>query len=364
MRIGLVIYGSLETLTGGYLYDRILVDYLQREGDHVEVFSMPWRSYPRHLIDNFSSRWLERLAQSRLDLLVEDELNHPSLFLLNRRLRPQVPYPIISIVHLLRCREQWSVPARVLYETVERWYFQSVDAFIFNSQDTRHLVREILGREGFGVVAYPGGDRLGPVLDEGDITTRVRRGGPLRLAFIGNLIPRKGLDGLLTALACVKDASWELSVAGSLEMDRAYTAKMRKTVAAFGLEDRVRLLGLLSKDELAPLLRGSDILAMPFSYEGFGIVYLEAMAQGLPVLASHSGAAGEVVTHGESGYLFEPGDVEGLATLLRRLINDRDALLRLSVAARRRFAEFPTWEQTAANIRAFLMEAACGSAKA
>jgi hypothetical protein len=161
MRIGLVIYGSLETLTGGYLYDRLLVEYLEREGDHVEIFSMPWRSYPGHLMDNLSSAWLRRFSESPLDVLVEDELNHPSLFVLNRRLRSRVSYPIVSLVHLLRCREQWPTPARVFYQTIERWYFQSVDTFIFNSQTTRALVSEVLGREGSGVVAYPAGQGRG-----------------------------------------------------------------------------------------------------------------------------------------------------------------------------------------------------------
>ena len=49
MRIGLIIYGSLDTLTGGYLYDRLLVEHLRRQGDHVDIISLPWRTYGRHL---------------------------------------------------------------------------------------------------------------------------------------------------------------------------------------------------------------------------------------------------------------------------------------------------------------------------
>jgi glycosyltransferase involved in cell wall biosynthesis len=326
MRVGLVIYDSLKALSGGYLYDRKVVEHLRVNGDEVEVFSIPWRSYSRHLIDNLSSYWLERLVRARLDLLLEDELNHPSLFLLNRRLRPRVSYPIISIVHHLRCREQWPLTARTFYRAVEQQYLASVDAFVFNSKATRCSVEELLGGAGPGVIAHPGGDRLGPALDEREIVARVRRGGPLRLVFVGNLIPRKGLHGLLAALAAVKEESWELSVVGSLRIDLDYVARIRGSIAAFGLKDRVRLLGF-----------------------------------GLPALACRSGGAGEIVTHGENGYLLEPGDIGGLAILLRRLIKDRDELLRLSLAALRRFATFPTWEQTAAKIRAFLLEAACGT---
>ncbi len=363
MRVGLVIYGCLKPLSGGYLYDLKLVEHLRAHGDEVEVFSIPWRSYPRHLTDNLSSHLLERLAGTRLDVLLEDELNHPSLFLLNRRLKPRVSYPIISIVHHLRCLEQWPLPARTFYRAIESQYLASVDAFVFNSRTTRCAVEKLTGGALSGVIAHPGGDRLGPALEKGEIVTRVRRGGPLRLAFVGNLIPRKGLHGLLTALAVLKDEPWELSVVGSLSMDLDHAAGIRRRISALELEERVRLLGAISDTELTPLLKKSDVIAMPFSYEGFGIIYLEGMAHGLPSLACRLGGAREIITHGENGYLLWPGDVGGLVILFRRLIRDREELLRLSLAARRRFAEFPTWEQTAAKIRDFLVESACRAGK-
>ncbi|MBI2875630.1 MAG: glycosyltransferase family 4 protein [Candidatus Tectomicrobia bacterium] len=354
MRIGLVIYGSLKTLSGGYLYDRKLVEYLQAQGDEVEILSLPWRSYPRHLLDNLSSPWLDRLAQARLDVLLQDELNHPSLFRLNRSLRPRVAYPILSIVHHLRCQEQSTPPMRLLYRVVEWRYLASVDGFIFNSRATRRSVEGLLQGPREGVVAHPGGNRLGPALDEEAIRIRAQRRGPLRLVFIGNLIPRKGLGGLLTALAALRDEPWELAVVGSREVDPGYAAAMQRRIATLGLEARVQLVGPRSDAELAHRLRESDLLAMPFAYEGFGIVYLEAAAYGLPALASSAGGAHEIVSHDETGYLLEPGDIPRLAGILRHLIADRSTLLRLSLAARRRFAEFPTWEQTASRIRSFL----------
>jgi hypothetical protein len=86
MHVGIIIYGSLETLTGGYLYDRKLVDYLKARGDRVEVIALPWRNYFRHLTDNASRSLRRRLLEAKFDLLIQDELNHPSLFLLNRGL--------------------------------------------------------------------------------------------------------------------------------------------------------------------------------------------------------------------------------------------------------------------------------------
>ncbi len=103
MRLALLIYGSLETISGGYLYDRMLVEYLQRQGDQVEIISLPWRNYARHLCDNLARSLFKQLDQLRVDVLLQDELNHPSLFWVNRRLDGAVP--IVSIVHHLRSSE-------------------------------------------------------------------------------------------------------------------------------------------------------------------------------------------------------------------------------------------------------------------
>ncbi len=97
MKIGLVIYGSLDALSGGYLYDRKLVEYLRGQGDNVEIISLPWRNYAAHLTDNFHFR----LPKS-MDIMIEDELNHPSLIAANAG---KHFYPVVSLVHHLRCSE-------------------------------------------------------------------------------------------------------------------------------------------------------------------------------------------------------------------------------------------------------------------
>lgn len=356
MRIGLVIYGSLRNLSGGYLYDRKLVDYLKNSGDRVEIFSLPWRAYTRCFADNLCRSLLKRLVHAKLDILLQDELNHPSLFLLNCRLRSLASYPIISIVHHLRCRESRFPMMQAFYRFVEERYLRSVDGFVFNSHATRRSVEELIGNVAHGITAFPGGDRLGSIDRKEEIVGRVFQKGPLRLIFVGNLIPRKGIDGLVSALAILKHEAWELSVVGSLDFDRGYAAAIRKRIASLRLEHKIRLLGTLSDTELRYLLRQSDVIAMPFAFEGFGIIYLEAMAYGVPALASSSGGAGEIVRHEETGYLFDPGDLKSLTIRLREMIHERDKLLRLSLAARRHYDNFPTWKQSAAKIRNFLLE--------
>jgi glycosyltransferase involved in cell wall biosynthesis len=356
MRIGLLIYGSLDTLSGGYLYDRKLVEYLLRQGDHVEVISFPWRSYLHHLGDNLSWRWLRDLEQRRLDLLLQDELNHPSLFYLNRRLRRRARYPLISIVHHMLSSEARPAWQNRFYGFIERLYLSSVDGFIFNSKTTCRVVRSRVGEKQPGIVAYPGGDRLGEAMPAERIAARAREPGPLRVFFLGNVIPRKGLRTLVAALASLPAGLWTLTVAGSLEFDRAYARVITNQVLALHLQNQVKFSGPLQDQALVEAFRSSHVLVVPSSYEGFGIAYLEGMAFGLPAIASTAGAAGEIITHGQDGFLISPGDSRALAEHLLQLATDRQLLLAMSLAARERFLAHPTWEQSGETIREFLLD--------
>ena len=363
MRIGLLIYGSLDTLSGGYLYDRKLVEHLRQAGDSVEIVSLPWRSYPAHLVDNFSLRLYRRLRDLSVDILLQDELNHPSLALVNRRLRRLRPrYPLISIVHHLRSSEQHPRRLLPLYRAVERCYLRTVDGFIFNSRTTQQAVAALRGEDENltplrGVIAYPAADHL-PVPDERAaqqlISARQSDTGPLRILFVGNLIPRKGLHHLIAALSRLPPADWRLNVVGDDTVDNAYAAALRRQIGAAGLEGNIRLHGRVSDRELAQQYSAAQLLAV-LSYEGFGIVYLEATAFGLPVLASVHGGGGEIVRPGVNGFLVEPRDADGIAAHLSALAGDRERLAALGRNARQRFDSHPRWGDSAAAIRQFLV---------
>lgn len=369
MRIGLLIYGSLDTLSGGYLYDRKLVEHLCEAGDSVEIVSLPWRSYPAHLADNLSLRLYRRLRDLSVDILLQDELNHPSLALVNQRLRRLQPrYPLISVVHHLRSSEQHPRRLLPLYRAVERAYLRTVDGFIFNSGTTRQAVAALRGESEEdkgesenlapldGVIAYPAADHL-PAPNERAaeelISARGSDDGPLRILFVGNLIPRKGLHNLIIALSRLPKAGWLLDVVGDEAVDRAYAAELRRQIGAAGLEGNICLHGRVSDSELAQRYRAAHLLAV-LSYEGFGIVYLEAMAFGLPVLASVYGGAGEIVDSGVNGLLVEPADADGIAAHLSALAGDRARLAALGRSARRRYAAHPRWADSAAAARAYL----------
>ena len=354
MKIGLIIYGSLETISGGYLYDRKLVNYLRASGDEVEIISQPWSAYGRHLGHNFSREMLGRLRDARFDVLLQDELNHPSLVWLNGRLRHTITYPIISIVHHLRSSEVHPRGLMPVYQQVERRYLRSVDGFVFNSQTTKREVEKMTGREKPHVVATPAGDRFQPVISSEEIVARCRETGPLRLLFVGNVMARKGLHVLVVALAQLPKIDWRLDVVGETAVDPAYSQRIQQQITQAGLADRITLHGPLPDEELAHHYRQSHLLVVPSQYEGFGIVYLESMSFGLPAIGTTSGAAGEIIRDGENGFLIGEGETSVLSHRIHHLQQNRDELTRLSLNARQSFLTWPTWDDSMSKIRAFM----------
>jgi glycosyltransferase involved in cell wall biosynthesis len=354
VHVGLLIYGRLDTVSGGFIYDRNLVRYLRKAGDRVDVISLPWRCYGLSLLDNLNPGLRRRLTQTPFDVLLEDELVHPACFWLNQRRRSRWSSPVIAIVHHLRCREPHPALMRRLYRRVEKRYLASVDALICVSRTTAKDVEDLVGRGRPLVVAAPGRDGLPGAVSRAEIIARATALGPFNLIFVGNLIPRKELHTLLAALASLPRDDWRLTVAGNLEMDAAYVAAIHRQIHDAGLAPRVSLLGTLPAPELAARYTASHLLAVPSAYEGFGIVYLEGMQFGLPAIAGTIGAAKEIITPGHNGFLVPPGDPEALAHHIKLLIRDRELLLQMSLAAHGAAAAHPTWDDSAARVRGFL----------
>ena len=370
MRVGLTLYGSLDEQSGGFRYDRKLVEGLRRAGDTVEVVELPWRSYPRGLLDSAHPQFRERLRVD-VDVMLQDELAHPSLVGHNRDL----PYPVVGIVHHLRASEGRRLTP--LYRAVERRYLAGLDGVVCNSAATRDAVAALGVDPAASAVAPPAGDRFDPGIDDEAIASRAASlresdtaGGatdgstadgdadsaPLRVAFVGNLAPRKGLDTLVEGVARA-EAAVDLTVVGRA-VDESHAADVRRLARERGLGDRVRFAGRLSDAALGDVLRASHVLAVPSRYEGFGIVYLEGMSFGLPAVASRAGGANETVADGETGILVDPDDPDAVARALDGLAADPDRLVEMGRAARRRYERHPGWPESTARVRRLLADVA------
>lgn len=356
MRIGLVIYGVLETLSGGYLYDTRLVEFLKQQGDEVIVYSLPagsdWHAYRQQP----GNELVQQVLAAQPDVLIEDEWVHPAVFGLNRHLKRAANFPIVSLVHLLTSFDHHPLYNGWLIRHYERKHLRSVDGLIFNSQTTRQQVRSLLSSAvPPHTVAVPAGDNFPDIqIRPHHIPELMTAPGPLKILFVGNVIQRKGLHVLIRALKRLPPEQFQVTVAGRLDMEPKYVAQVRRLVARWRLEEQVRFTGPLQPDALAALYQDHHVMALPSTYEGYGIAYVEAQQFGMPVIGTSGGAAREIITHGENGYLIRPGAHQTLAYWLKSLNSDRNLLLTLSRNARGFYREHPTWRDTGKKIRTFL----------
>jgi glycosyltransferase involved in cell wall biosynthesis len=296
-------------------------------------------------------RHSEAVGHQKLDILIQDELNHPSLIFANRG---RHPYPVISLVHHLRCSELRPAWQNIFYRLIEKKYLQSVDGFIFNSRTTEKAVNNLVENEKPRLVAYPPTDRFGDPVSEKEIIERAKSD-ELRILFLGNVIYRKGLHTLLQAVNG-QPLAFRIDVVGSLTSEPQYVKQIQEYIAHNHLSSFLFLHGPLDKEPLIEKLRQAHILVVPSSYEGFGIVYLEGMCFGLPAIGTTAGGAAEIISDGVDGFLIQPENAEELARKLKLLSQNRDVLVQMSLAARDRYLRQPKWEETAGRIREFLLK--------
>lgn len=340
MRVGFVVYGSLETATGGYLYDRELVDFLRANGDTVEVVSLPDRGYAGNLVSR-------RAVDVACDVILEDELCHPTLAFAKR---PAGGIPVVAVVHLLRADGHRRSPWHPIHAAVERHYLAGVDAAVFNSDATRASAERLLGRAVRGVVARPAADHL-----DGWAPSGISMGpGPLELLCVANVLPGKGVLTLVDALARFPAGACTLTVVGSVTTDPAYVRRVRERIEQAGLQDAVELVGEVPNSAVPGRLASHDALAVPSTYEAAGIAYLEAMRMGRPVIATAAGGARELLDDGVEGFLVPPDDADAVYDRLRCWAEDRALLARMGAAARRRAESHPTWAESLGPVRELL----------
>ncbi len=351
MRIGLIIYGSLQTCTGGYIYDNYLVRCLQEKGHEVRLFSLTANNLFLKAGHNISPGLIRSIYNFRPHVLFQDALCLFSLLGLNRLLSSFYSVPKLALVHQLIFLRQETKWQQLYWQSMEGLFFNSVDALICNSRTTKQGTLEKLNIDKPALVATPGKDRLGS-LGEDEVVKKCSNIGPLRLFFLGNLVPGKGLDKLLDVLKDTRDI-WRLTVAGNLNIDKKYTQSIFNMIVDCNLSGKVNFLGQLEIQSLQRELRKQDVLCLPFSCEGFGIAFLEGMAYGLPALGSFEGAAGEIISHGHNGFLVHPERQSELQDHLELLYSDREKLKNMSLSALRSSQNFPGWKESMENIRIF-----------
>lgn len=347
MRIGLLIYDDINTISGGYLYNRKVVEFLCQNGDEVTVISIKRKSYFKSL---FSNSFPEELNKITLDVLIQDELIHPSFWLINKRLKQIVRCPIVSLVHLFNSARPVPPHKRYFSRYIEKKYLESVDALILNSLETLSQANSLLNNNSLPtVVALPCGDNFSQV----EQTNKSFNQPQLKILFVGNISTQKGLHTLIKALS-VLDGNITLSVVGYVDEEMRYIKSIKKYIAISGLDQRIKFYGQLTGETLKEKYLEHDIFVLPSINEAYGIVFLEAMQFGLPVIGCKLGGAKEIIDDKVNGYLIDSDDDQRLADCIDGLFKDRELLQKMSESSIEKYLQHPRWDETSNKIKIFL----------
>jgi glycosyltransferase involved in cell wall biosynthesis len=175
---------------------------------------------------------------------------------------------------------------------------------------------------------------------------RPRAGRPgLQLLAAGSIVPRKGYDILVRALARLGHLDWRLTIAGDRDRSPETTAALEVQIRTCRVRDRIRLAGSVDAGTLAKLYAEADLFVASSLYEGYGMVLSEALARGLPIVTTTGGAAAETVPD-RAALKVLPGDARALAHALGRTIRDDALRRRLSEAAWAAGRRLPEWRDT------------------
>ena len=257
---------------------------------------------------------------------------------------------LVALVHHPLCLETGLTPEQAdALKASEHAALAAVRAVIVTSRQTAATLASLFAvPESHIVVAAPGTDAAPPATGSAD--------GIVRMLCVGTVTPRKGQELLVEALSDVP-GRWELVIGGSLDRAPATAVRLRATIAAWGLADRVRMMGELSAEALADQYDACDLFVSASLYEGYGMALAEALARGLPIVAAAGGAVSDTVPP-EAGLLVPPGDVAALRAALRRCVQDRAVLGWLREGALAARARLPNWTDTAAIVEATLLRKA------
>jgi glycosyltransferase involved in cell wall biosynthesis len=325
LRVAFVTVGDTSRRTGGYLYNARLVQGLRARG--IEVGEVVASGASLEEQERAARKPRSPLDPCAFDAVVVDALARVAVSPYLDRWRSETQ--LVALVHELPsvAGEADPEPESALLRA---------DLIVTVSRHAREVLESRSVPAGRIRVVPPGFDHL-PVPER---ESGAPRGD--RVLCVAQWIPRKGVLDLIRSWKGRSGRDGVLELVGETEADLAYSERVYGAIAG---DETVVVRGAVDDAALAEAYAGAGLFALPSSYEGYGIVFAEALAFGLPVVACETGPVPELVGRG-TAVLVPPGDVEAFSRAFDRLIGDPDLRERMSAAARRRVATLPRWEDT------------------
>lgn len=328
------IPGDINTLTGGYIYERRLLEGLRSLGHDVQHLQLA-ASFPDPSAADMANAVAQLSALPPDRPLILDGLVFGSI---DTKGLADVRAPTVAMIHHPLARESGLSEERRahLFRTERDNLALAAHVLVPSPHTASILSSEYAVPADRITIARPGTDRPSSAPDPIN---------PPLILSVGIQHPRKGHDTLLRALAHIVDLDWNAVIVGS-PYDAEHARELTALCENLGLASRVRLAGRVSSQELERLYCAASIFALATRYEGYGIVFDEALAYGLPIVSCRTGAVPDTVP-AQAGVLVPPDAAERFAEALRSLMGDPGKRERLAEASQSAGQALPSWLDTA-----------------
>ena len=339
--------GDTGRKTGGYLYNARVISGLRRRGVEVEEIVACGASSVEQRAA--APRLGSTLDPSELDVIVVDALARIAVAPHMDRWRAS--RPVVAMVHELpSVAGGESGPETLARERVYEEPLLRADRLVAVSDHGRNVLEGRCVSPGRIHVVPPGFDRLQP-----DEQSYAVGDDPVRALCVAQWIPRKGILTLVEAWKLHERPGAVLELVGESDADPGYAVQVRSAIDA-APRGSIIVSGAVDDAALGAAYASADLFVLPSRYEGYGIVYAEALARGLPIVACDAGPVPGLVRR-DAALLVQPDDREALSAALDLLIGDPELRARMSAAARRRASRLPRWEDTVTEFEEVLRTA-------
>lgn len=337
--LAFAVPGDIRTITGGYLYDLNLMTALSRQNmsvRHIEFgqsFPHPTAEHMRDALAQLQS--LPVTQPALIDGLAYGALDTHGL--------QRVTAPLFALVHHPLALEPGLAPELAdAMERRERANLNLARHIFVTSPHTGSILEQNYGVASDRItVVRPGFKR--------PATVTAPKADPPLILSVGLLAERKGHDILLRALAQIADLDWQADIVGR-DHEKGMTARLTDLIQDLGLGGRVRLKGEMSTEALQSAYGRATLFALATRYEGYGIVFGEAMGHGLPIVSTRAGAVPETVGT-QAGLLVPPEDPTAFAAALRQMLCHRQFRQSCASASLRASHALPSWTESAMLVR-------------
>jgi len=351
-----------ESKTGAEkFYSKLMQEFFQKTDilhtPKIKFISLPRRKNIFEILKTNINNFKTLLPLGAEVLIFQDLLYRRSFILTNIFLDGFLKRKIIIFVNQEYVDlNKISLRGRIILKIMYRIFFNTAYKIIVNSKATARWVN------GFGdfsekiFICYP--IIKNESQPKGILQSHKNDEGVLNLLCVANIRKNKGQEYLIEALSILSEKKIKLTLVGHIK-DEVYYRRLLDKIKNMGLEGKVDFHGFLIENKLAEAYKNADIFVLPTLLEGFGMVLVEAMSHGLPIVASNVGGIPEIIDDGDNGLLVPAASPGELAKAIKKLIEDKDLRIRLGENAFKKYGQMPLWKESFEKFFKCLYENPC-----